>query len=168
MQVSVDEMNSWFHKNWLSFDPSATTEYSERERIEVLFVRGLARSGLSDAMVSRIFSAGLERRYCYDSDTTFFSFVQNRCISIPPERDPAAAVWSNTVGNGAIGSCLHSRTTLIDWSGLPNVLLRGLRRAGSARELGSSVKVPLLWVAAKSDRCRACQVGFGRGNAARL
>jgi hypothetical protein len=89
MQVSTDEMNSWFHKKWLSFDPSATTEYSERERVEVRFVRGLARSGLSDAMISRVLSAGLQRPYCYDSDTTFFSFVQDRWISLPPERDPA-------------------------------------------------------------------------------
>src|SRR5579872_6277777 len=89
MQVSTDEMNSWFHKNWLSFDPSAIAEYSGRERVEVIFVRGLARSGLSDAMINRIFSAGLQRPYCYDSDKTFFSFVQDRWISLPPERDHA-------------------------------------------------------------------------------
>lgn len=40
-------------------------------------------------MINRIFSAGLQRPYCYDSDTTFFSFVQDRWISLPPERDLA-------------------------------------------------------------------------------
>lgn len=57
--------------------------------MEVLFVRGLARSGLSDAMINRIFSAGLQPPYCYDPDTTFFSFVKGCWVSLPPGRDPA-------------------------------------------------------------------------------
>jgi len=81
-------MISWHRKGWLSFDPSATAEYSEKERVEVLFIKGLAHSGISDAMIHRLLSASLESPYCYDPSTTFFSFVLNRWITLPPELDP--------------------------------------------------------------------------------
>jgi hypothetical protein len=86
--VSADEMGSWHRKGWLSFDPLTVAHYDEKERVEVLFISGLARSGLSDAMIDRMLS-GMEKPYCYDPSTTFFSFVENRWISLPPERDQA-------------------------------------------------------------------------------
>ena len=86
--VSADEMGSWHRKGWLSFDPLAVAQYDEKERVEVLFIKGLARSGLSDAMIDRMLSS-LEKPYCYGPSTTFFSFVENRWISLPPERDQA-------------------------------------------------------------------------------
>jgi hypothetical protein len=89
IQVSTDDMNSWRRNGWLSFDPSVTTKYSQKEGVEVLFIKGLAHSGLSDAMINRVLSAGLQCPYCYDPSTTFFSFVQNRWITLPPEHDPA-------------------------------------------------------------------------------
>jgi hypothetical protein len=39
-------------------------------------------------MVNRLLSAGLERPYCYDPSTTFYSFCQNRWISLPSAPDP--------------------------------------------------------------------------------
>ena len=39
-------------------------------------------------MIDRLLS-GLAKPYCYDPSTTFFSFVENRWISLPPERDQA-------------------------------------------------------------------------------
>jgi hypothetical protein len=86
--VSADEMDSWHRKGWLSFDPLTVSQYDEKERVEVLFVKGLARSGLSDAMIDRMLSS-LEKPFCYGPSTTFFSFVENRWISLPPERDQA-------------------------------------------------------------------------------
>lgn len=86
--VSADEMKSWHSKGWLSFEPEATSRYEESDRAEVLFIKGLAHSGLSDAMVNRLLSAGLERPYCYDPSSTFFSFCQNRWISLPLAPDP--------------------------------------------------------------------------------
>jgi hypothetical protein len=87
--VSADEMRSWHGKGWLSFDPSAVLQYEEGERCEVFFIRGLARSGMSDAMINRILSAGLERPYVYDPSTTYYSFCQNRWIGLPLAPDPA-------------------------------------------------------------------------------
>jgi len=86
--ASVDEMSSWRLKGWLSFDPLTLAQYDEKERVEVQFIEGLARSGLSNAMIDRMLS-NLEKPYCYDSSTTFFSFVENRWIGLPPAQDPA-------------------------------------------------------------------------------
>jgi hypothetical protein len=86
--VSADEMGAWHRKGWLSFDPMTVAYYDEKERVEVLFIRGLARSGLSDAMIDRMLSS-LDKPYCYGPSTTFFSFVENRWISLPPDRDQA-------------------------------------------------------------------------------
>ena len=86
--VSADEMKSWHSKGWLSFDPAAKSQYEEWDRIELLFIKGIAHSGLSDAMNNRLLSAGLEKPYCYDPTTTFFSFCQKRWISLPSAPDP--------------------------------------------------------------------------------
>jgi hypothetical protein len=86
--VSADEMGAWHRKGWLSFDPLNTDHYDDKEHAEVRFIKGLTRSGLSDAMINRTLSS-LQKPYCYDSSTTFVSFVKNRWISLPPERDPA-------------------------------------------------------------------------------
>jgi hypothetical protein len=88
MFVSVDEMVLWQRKGWLSFNPLALCQYDEKEKIEVQFVIGLARSGLSDAMINRILST-LKTPYCYDPSSTFFSFVENSWISLPLEQDQA-------------------------------------------------------------------------------
>jgi len=89
--VSFDEMNHWRAKGWLSFDPDTIKKYDETERIEVMFIKALARFGLSDAMVNRLLS-GLDKPYCYDPRTTFFSFMQDSWITLPPNPDPKDTV----------------------------------------------------------------------------
>jgi hypothetical protein len=88
--VSCDEMSAWHQKNWLSFDPLTMTEFNEPERMEVLFLKALAHSGLSDSYIERLLSAGLRKPYRYDPGETFFSFADFHWITIPPEPDPAA------------------------------------------------------------------------------
>jgi hypothetical protein len=39
-------------------------------------------------MINRTLSS-LTKPYCYDPSTTFFSFVENRWISLPPEQNQA-------------------------------------------------------------------------------
>jgi hypothetical protein len=87
--VSYDEMAAWHQKNWLSFAPFTLSEFNEPERMEVLFLRGLARSGLSDAYIENLLRAGLQKPYCYDPCETFYSFGDQCWISVPPEPDPA-------------------------------------------------------------------------------
>jgi len=85
--VSVDVMAAWHVKGWLSFAPENLAEYDDKERHEVLFVKGLAHSGLSDAMIDRLL-AKLSKPYCYDPARTTYSFVEERWIGLPPEPDP--------------------------------------------------------------------------------
>jgi len=54
----------------------------------VLFIKALARFGLSDTMVERLLS-GLEKPYCYDPSTTVYSFAEGAWRYLPLERDPA-------------------------------------------------------------------------------
>src|SRR5438552_1468778 len=91
ISVSEDELCSWHRKRWLSFNILTLAQYDEREHVEVHFIKGLARSGLSDAMMSRMLSS-LEKPYCYDPSKTFFSFVENRWIGLPREQDHADVV----------------------------------------------------------------------------
>ncbi len=39
-------------------------------------------------MINRFLSAGIDKPYCYDPSTTFFSFCPNRWISLPSVPDP--------------------------------------------------------------------------------
>lgn len=91
MRVSVDEMNHWHSKGWLSFVPDTIKEYDETERTEVMFIKALARFGLSDAMVNRLLSS-LDKPYCYDPKATFFSFMQDSWVTLPPKPDPKDTV----------------------------------------------------------------------------
>ena len=86
MGVSIDEINLWRSKGWLSFDPDTVKKYDEAERIEVKFIKALARFGLSDAMVNRLLS-GLDKPYCYDPETTLYSFMHESWATLPSEPD---------------------------------------------------------------------------------
>ncbi|MBZ2178821.1 MAG: hypothetical protein K7J47_14045 [Acidobacteria bacterium] len=91
--VSLDEMTAWHSKQWLSFDPSLMTEFHEEHKLEVDFIKGVARSGLSDAYITRLLSAGLEKPYCYDPRHTAFSFARYRWVGVPlPHWDPSVVV----------------------------------------------------------------------------
>ena len=87
MFVATEEMELWHRKGWLSFDPVAVDRYDIPERVEVLFIKGIARSDFSDAMIGRILQS-LEKPYRYDPAETFFSFLENRWIGLPIP-DPA-------------------------------------------------------------------------------
>lgn len=89
--VSADEMKRWHDKEWLSFDPSALDEFDEQQRIEVEFVKGLVRSGLSDEWIGKLLSK-LEKPYCYDPKNTFYSFADQSWKTMPRIPEPAEAI----------------------------------------------------------------------------
>ena len=80
--VSADEMKRWHDKQWLSFDPSVLAEFDEAQWIEVEFLKGLLRSGLSDEWIAKLLSK-LERPYCYDPKNTFYSFADQSWKTMP-------------------------------------------------------------------------------------
>ena len=80
--VSADEMKRWQDKEWLSFDPSALGEFDEAQWIEVEFIKGLVRSGLSDEWIGKLLSK-LEKPYCYDPKKTLYSFAKQSWKTMP-------------------------------------------------------------------------------------
>ncbi|GAI21726.1 unnamed protein product [marine sediment metagenome] len=89
--VSADEMKRWHDKEWLSFNPSALDEFDEQQRIEVEFVKGLVRSGLSDEWIGKLLSK-LEKPYCYDPKDTFYSFADQSWKTMPRIPEPEEVV----------------------------------------------------------------------------
>jgi len=89
--VSADEMKRWHDKEWLSFDPSALGEFDEAQWIEVEFVKGLVRSGLSDEWIGKLLSK-LERPYCYAPKNTFYSFAVQSWKTMPGIPEPEEVI----------------------------------------------------------------------------
>lgn len=113
--LSLDEMRLWNERGWLSFDPCMIDEYDERERMEVLFIKALAHSGLSNAMINNLLF-GLKKPFCYDPEETFFSFAKGSWITLPkePDHDPMAhkrikALTRNEVWDELENDLLHHR-----------------------------------------------------------
>lgn len=73
-RVSLDEIERWRERGWISFDVQEKTELHTSEVFEIQFVRCLAYSGLSDAMIEELLE-GLEKPYCYNPFTVAYSFL---------------------------------------------------------------------------------------------
>ncbi len=83
-RVSVDEIDRWHKREWLSFD-SKMTHLLQPERDELMFVRNLAHFGLSDAIITRMLSF-LEKPYQYSPFDHAFCFAYG-WVSAAPELD---------------------------------------------------------------------------------
>jgi len=150
MSVSADQMGSWHRKEWLSFNPLTLADYEEKERFEVIFIRGLTRSGLSDAMINGMLSS-LEKPYCYDPSKPFFPFVENRWISLP-EQDPA------DVTNKYVDELVETQ----DWDALRELrkkISQALENAGATDEIinakyGDYVRRVIEDIKGLPDNCR--------------
>ena len=81
-KVSISEMRRWHGLGILSFDPDNAVEVDDRRRIEVEFIAGLFRSGLTDEWVNKVLT-GLPKPFCYHSDETFYSFAYDTWITLP-------------------------------------------------------------------------------------
>ena len=73
-KVSLDELARWRTKGWLSFDAAELGELAEPLCSEVVFIRNLARSGLSDEQIGQLLSE-LEPPYSYQPTRTAYSFA---------------------------------------------------------------------------------------------
>jgi hypothetical protein len=71
--VSQDELERWRKLGWISFDAREKDEFQTSEGNEILFVRNLARSGLSDAQITELLSE-LPKPYSYPPTRTAYSF----------------------------------------------------------------------------------------------
>lgn len=82
VQLSLDELERWRERGWLSFDASKMAQLNTPETTEILFLRNVARSGLSDAIINRML-ARLSKPYSYDPLETAYSFVYG-WVALPP------------------------------------------------------------------------------------
>jgi len=72
--VSLDELRRWHDLEWLSFDPTGMDTLPHPQWHEIIFIRNLARSGLTHAWIQRLLE-DLEPPYRYDPLRTAFSFA---------------------------------------------------------------------------------------------
>lgn len=73
LRVSRDECRRWYEAEWLSFNPASRSVLSDSEIVELTFVRGIIRSGLSDAQVTHLLERLPEPR-TFDPRRLAFSF----------------------------------------------------------------------------------------------
>lgn len=82
IRLSLDELERWQERGWLSFDARSMTELDEPETTEILFVRNLAHSGLPDAIINTMLET-LPKPYSYDPLATAFNFIHG-WVALPP------------------------------------------------------------------------------------
>lgn len=73
-RVSESDLARWLAAGWLSSTYGDLDELDEPETCEILFIRNLARSGLSEDDVERLLM-GLDKPYSYHPTRTAYSFA---------------------------------------------------------------------------------------------
>jgi hypothetical protein len=71
--VSLDDMVRWHQNGWISYDATRVDDLDEAQHVEMFFVRDIARSGLSNAVITRMLSE-LPRPYAYSPERVAYSF----------------------------------------------------------------------------------------------
>jgi len=110
ISVSLDEAVRWRKAGWLNFDPTSLNEFNDVQTSELSFVRELARSGLSDAMVSRLLQE-LEPPYTYNDHATAYHF-QYGWVALPSPLPSAYELIEERIEEWA-EECLEAGDTLL-------------------------------------------------------
>lgn len=85
-RVSVEDMAQWQALGWISYDVSTRQTLEYHELAEMLFIRNLARSGLSNAFISELLGE-LTTPYSYPPMTTAYSFALGWVEAVIPDMD---------------------------------------------------------------------------------
>ncbi len=83
--VSLDDLDRWCDKGWISFDARGVDQLSTHMAHEVVFIRNLVQSFLSDAQIDALLKK-LEKPYQYDPTRTAYSFAYG-WVQPPPMLD---------------------------------------------------------------------------------
>lgn len=88
LRVSRDDLDRWRAKGWLSADATESTVVQDPQLSEIVFVRNVARSGLSDSQVDALLR-DLDAPYRYDPLRTAYSFAYGwvQIPAMPDERE---------------------------------------------------------------------------------
>lgn len=86
-KVSLDDLLRWHENGWLSFDARTMESLDQPLICEVLFLRDITRSGLSDAQIEDLLK-GLSKPYRYDPNRLAYSFCHGWIeVFSPPNID---------------------------------------------------------------------------------
>jgi hypothetical protein len=83
--ISLDDLDRWRAKGWVSFDARGVERLTKPMMNEVVFIRNLAQSFLSDAQVDALLKE-LEKPYQYDPTRLAYSFAYG-WVQPPPVLD---------------------------------------------------------------------------------
>ena len=76
LRISADELSRWYSSDWVSFDGSTDLRLNEHDDpriLELIFVRDISRSGLSDSQLKYLFDQ-LPKPFAFDPDRIAYSF----------------------------------------------------------------------------------------------
>lgn len=95
LKVSPDELGRWHQLEWMSFDATSAERLEPAQFDELVFVRDVVRSGLSDAVL-RILFEQLPRPLAADPDRITYSFTHGWVQPVlTSEPDPGELVDAN-------------------------------------------------------------------------
>ncbi len=85
-RVSIDDMARWQQLGWISYDVTALETLEDYQAAEMVFVRDLARSGLTDALITEMLGE-LPKPYAYSPSTTAYNFSYGWVEVVFPDMD---------------------------------------------------------------------------------
>ena len=87
LRISADELARWHSSGWVSFDGSTDfrlNEHDDPRIFELIFVRDVSRSGLSDSQLKYLFDQ-LPKPFAFNPDRIAYSFRYGWVEIIPTE-----------------------------------------------------------------------------------
>lgn len=84
-RISIDEIERWRARGWISFDVREEYELQPGRIAEICFIRNLAHSGLSEPQIDELLSE-LRPPYMYEPHRVAYSFAHGWVqVPIPPD-----------------------------------------------------------------------------------
>jgi len=87
LRISEDELSRWNSKGWVSFDGSVDSQLNEHDDpliFQLIFVRDIVRSGLSDSQIEYILDQ-LPKPLAFNPDRIAYSFKYGWVETVPAE-----------------------------------------------------------------------------------
>jgi succinate dehydrogenase flavin-adding protein (antitoxin of CptAB toxin-antitoxin module) len=118
----MNELRQWSKLKWISFLPKTSGEYDDKEFYEVMFIKGLVRSGLPKETIALMLSQ-LESPYCYSYNKIFWDFHKNEWL----ELDELVANYieenMDEICAEHIGTYLENLADSEDYAGLKSIVV---------------------------------------------
>ena len=113
-KISSDELNHWHFQRWISFAfvPMELNDHDDLKILELLFVRDVVRSGLTDAQITQLFDH-CPKPHSFDPNLTAFSFRYGLVQAIPSVKPDESDTVIETHLDEWIEECDKERLTAL-------------------------------------------------------